>query len=315
MPVHARAPLRLSFSGGGSDTQAYSSRYGGLVLSAAIARYVTVIGEIGASVFRSYPEDETDPSYLMKIAGLYHLGPVGLEARIDAPPRSGLGGSGALGVAALGALRTMAAQPLSPWEVAEEAYRFETEVMQNHGGRQDQYAAAFGGLNLISFEGEKVGVKTLELRRETLLALESSLVMVFIHARAGASGRIMAEEAQGVARGDRELLDALSRQKYLALEMARALEAGDLTYFGKTLAEAWETKKKQAVSITNDVVDGVYSLARKAGALGGKLAGAGGGGYMFFIAPERAGEVAEALRAVGLRPENVVFDFRGLAVW
>lgn len=316
MPIFARAPLRLSFAGGGTDTPAYASRYGGLVLSAGIARYVTVRGETGNDQgFHSYPEDETDPSYLAKVAAQFKV-PVSLEARIDAPPRSGLGGSGALGVAAFGCMRRLTGQIVSKDGLAEQAFRFETEVMKNAGGRQDQYAAAFGGLNLLVFkQNGETAVISPEISRDTLLALESSLVMVFIHARAGASGKIMTEEAEAVARGDKQVLDALTRQKLLASEMAKALKEGDLVGFGRMLGEAWEQKKRQAFEVSNDVVDGVYSLARKSGALGGKLTGAGGGGYIFFVAPERAGPVAEALRAVGLRPENVVFVHQGFVSW
>lgn len=318
MTVYARAPLRISFAGGGTDTEAYSSRYGGLALSAAIARYVTVTAEVGSDICLSYPQDETDPLYLATLSRA-RADPggtmVGLVSRLDVPPRSGLGASGALGVAALGCMKRLMSSFYTLASIAEEAYRFETREMGNAAGRQDQYAAAFGGINLMTFEGEKTTVARQDLERETILALESSLVLVYLHPRQGASGLIMAEENDRVLRGDLEILDALRHQKVLAVEMARALRSGDLVLLGRMLHEAWETKKRQSPWVTNDIIDAVYSLARKAGARGGKLAGAGGGGYMFFLAPGKEGPVAEALRGVGLRPENVVIEFQGLQVW
>ena len=319
MTVYARAPLRISFSGGGSDTAAYSSRHGGLVLSSTIARYATVMAEVGSDVCLSYPQDEADPLFLATLSRA-RSDPggkiVGLVSRLDAPPRSGLGASGALGVAALGCMRrVLGVLAFSLTDVAEEAYRVETREMGNAAGRQDQYAAAYGGINLMTFEGEKTTVTRQRLRPETVLALESSLVLVYLHPRAGASGKIMAEENERVLRGDPQMLDALMHQKVLAFEMARALRSGDLVLFGQMLDQAWEMKKRQALGVTNDVVDGVYSLARKAGALGGKLCGAGGGGYMVLFAPDKAGPVSDTLRVVGLRPENCVFDFRGLQTW
>ena len=268
------------------------------------------------ATFISYPQEETDPDFLMRLAELKGTGsPVSLSSRVDAPPRSGLGASGALGVAAVACMRALAASSIVPAEIAEEAYQLEVKEMGNAAGRQDQYAAAFGGINLMTFGNGLESIGHQDLPRETILALESSFILVYLHPRTGASGRIMAEENDRVIRGDPQVLKALRLQKVLAVEMARALRSGDLALFGKMLDEAWETKKRQSSLVTNDVVDGVYSLARKAGALGGKLCGAGGGGFMILFAPDRAGPVSDTLRAVGLRPENCVFDFRGLQTW
>ncbi|KKN87069.1 hypothetical protein LCGC14_0263390 [marine sediment metagenome] len=312
--IMSRAPMRISFAGGGSDINAFASKYGGCVVSATITRYVTVRMEQGGNQFVSYPIDETEPEYLAKLAKRLGL-EVSLETRIDAPPRSGLGTSGALGVAMIGCLNTLLDRKLDRNGIIEMAYRIETEEMGIAGGKQDQYASCWGGLNLITFGYEEVTVTPLVLKPETLLTLESSLILIFIHSRRESSSRIMEHEARRVEQSDPEVLEALHRQRELAKEAANALLNNDITAFGNILDEAWQTKKKQTPLVTNDVIDAIYSVARRAGALGGKLSGAGGGGYMFLFAPGKEGDVAEALRTIGLRPENVTFDWRGLTVW
>jgi len=310
----SRAPMRISFAGGGTDTSIFASKYGGSVVSAAISRYVTVKMGQERNQFVSYPVDETEPEYLAKTAKRLGLD-VSLESRVDAPPRSGLGASGAVGVAAVGCLNTLLKRKLSRNEIAEMAHSIETGEMGIAGGRQDQYAACWGGINLMTFEGEEATVKPLKLKPEVLLTLESSLILVFIHSRQGSSSRIMEDETRRVQQAEQGVMRALCRQKELAKETATALLDADLEGFGRILDEAWQVKKEQTPLVTNDVIDAIYGIGKKAGALGGKLSGAGGGGYMFLFAPGKEGSVAEALRTIGLRPENVTFDWKGLTVW
>lgn len=311
--VTVRAPLRISFAGGGTDTEIFASQYGGAVLSAAISRYATVRGGQGEPSFTAYPIDEADEKYIKKAAEKSDTS-IWLESRIDAPPRSGLGASGALSVAALACVWTLNKREYHYSEIAEEAYKLEKKLGLT-GGKQDQYPAVWGEINYIEFSGTEVKSSFVDYSDETLLALESSIILVFIYPRIGTSHKIMLDETRRVQDKDKDTIQALLRQRELARLGMEALKRGDLMSFGDILHEAWETKKHQSPYITSEVIDAVYSVARRAGALGGKLSGAGGGGYMFFFAPGKEGPVSEALRAIGLRPESITFDMKGLLVW
>lgn len=312
MEILSRCPLRISFAGGGSDVDAFAHHFGGCVTSAAITRYVTVKASEGGGDFISYPIDETDITYLKKLA--ISCPGVSLESRLDVPPQSGLGASGALGVAALGGLITLHEESLNRDEIARVAHLAEI-AMGTPAGRQDYYPALYGGINEITFSDDGVIVKPLKLSPGVILTLESSLILVFIHPRRGSSLKVMSDEIKRVEKREPEVIEALQKQAQLAKEAAQALLNGRMMDFGEILHESWETKKKQTPLATNEVIDAVYEVSRKAGALGGKLAGAGGGGYLFLFAPGKEGEVAERLRAIGLRPENVSFDFGGLKTW
>lgn len=315
MTVYARAPLRLSFCGGGTDLDVFASRYGGHVVSATIARYVRVAMEPGERRYTSYPLAQSDVSFLEKLGRRFP--PASLELSVDAPPHSGLGASGAIGVAVLGALNTMKNphDRMSLMDMANLAHEIEVEELGVHGGRQDQVATAYGAMNHIEFADKKISVSPLEVSEETILNVENSLVLVFIEPRAGTSGTVMAEELRRVLEGDPVTIAALLRQKELAEEAGECLERGDLEALGAILDEAWAVKKKQVPLTTTPFIDRVYEAGKEAGALGGKISGAGGGGYFYFLAPGKVGPVAEALMHIGLTPETITFDMHGLRVW
>jgi len=312
--VYSRAPLRLSFVGGGTDTDAFAFRYGGCVVSATIARYVRVKMKPGRREYASYPLAQSDTSFLERLARRFP--PVSLELRVDVPPRSGLGASGAIGVAVLGALNTLLQdEPLNPAEIINQAHRVETDELGIAGGRQDQIAALYGGLNYIEFGESRFNRTPIEVKPETLLRLEESLVMVFVSSRKAHSGAPMEDELHRIRERDPEAISALLKQKELANEGRKYLRRGDVASFAEVVDEAWKAKKKQTPLTTTGFIDEVYDAGKRAGAIGGKISGAGGGGYFYFIAPDRAGPVGEAMIKLGLKPESVTFTLGGLRVW
>lgn len=312
--IMSRAPMRISFAGGGTDIDAFACRWGGCVVSITIARYVRARMEPGESRYSCYPVAQDDTLFLEKMAA--HFSPASLEVRVEAVPQSGLGASGALAVAVLGCLNTLKGdEPLALMQIVELAHRIESEEMGIAGGRQDPVASAFGGLNYIEFGDNRINVSRIEVKPEALLSLENSLILVFTQPRLGSSGDIMADEAKRLRDNDGTTLQSLMRQKELANDIRRTLRRGNLTDFGELLDEAWQVKKKQTPLTSNEFVDEIYEAGKKAGALGGKLSGAGGGGYLMFFAPGREGQVGEVMRHMGLTTETVTFDFQGLRVW
>ncbi len=313
MIVYSRAPLRVGFAGGGTDCEPYCSLRGGCVVSCTIARHSWVrMDTDGAGHCRRYPLYSSGDTRLIEaIASRFR--PVSLDVRVDAQERSGLGGSGALGVATVGCLSALnEEEPLDLAQMAELAYQVELGLGVP-GGRQDQYAAAYGGLNYMEFGAGRVNVSRLQLKPETLLSLQRSMFLVFIHPRT--DEKSIKDEIAGMEQGRADTVSALDRQKELANEMRRVLRRNDLAAFGGLLHEAWEAKRRQAPSASTPRIDEFYEAVRKAGALGGKLCGAGGGGYFMLFAPGKEAEVCEATLAQGLVPEPVLLDWEGLRVW
>jgi len=335
--TRARAPLRISFGGGGSDVSPYCDEYGGAVLSAAINRYayasikpggdsITVTSiDYDVSVTYDLAEefvydgqldlakavvDEFRRSYGLKD---------GLEIFLhnDAPPGSGLGSSSAITVALITALAAHLQVTFDAYALAELAYRIERVDIGMLGGRQDQYACSFGGVNFIEFEphGGATVVTPLRISRDTLYELEYSLVFAHVggsHVGAG----IIDRQIANIRAGSEEALVATHRIKELAIAMKRELVLGNLAQIGAMLDEAWDSKRLIAEGITNERIDALYTAAKAAGALGGKISGAGGGGFMFFLTdPERRFAVQEAVAAHG--GELVVLSFvaEGATSW
>ena len=314
MILNSQAPMRISFAGGGTDISPFANKYGGAVVSATIVRYARVKITDKSTGYISYPIDQSDASFIEKLASRFP--PVSIELRVDAPPYSGLGASGAIGVAVLGCLNALKGdEPLNKNGIAELAYEIETQELGISGGRQDQYAAVYGGLNYMEFGDGRVNINPLEVSTKTLLSLQNSLLLVFTKPRSGSSGHIILDEKARVQSNDATTLRALFQQKELANEMRRVLRRGNLYEFGILLHKAWEVKKNQSPLTTNEYIDEIYDRALKAGALGGKIAGAGEGGYMLLFAPNSEGEVSEAMLDLGLITESVIFDNWGLRVW
>jgi len=330
-PIHAKAPLRVSFAGGGTDVPPFPAQEGGLVLSAAINRYAYgalaprsdgVIGveslDLGLSV--EHPsEDELvfDGRLDLVTAAIRKLGRGGFDLFLHstAPPGSGLGSSSSLVVTMIGLLCEYHRLALTDYEIAELAYSVEREDLGIAGGLQDQYAAAFGGFNLIEMDGEKVVVNPLRIPDDVICELEHNMLLCYT-GRTRQGDHIIDDQRARFRAGEAGALEGLRMQKRLALEMKDALLRRRLNDFGSLLGEAWEFKKRMSPRITTDFIDEAYTAALAAGALGGKVTGAGGGGYMLFFCPfQRKHRVAEALTRRGGVVAEFEFAPRGLATW
>jgi D-glycero-alpha-D-manno-heptose-7-phosphate kinase len=335
MTIRSRSPLRISFGGGGTDVSPYCDERGGAVLSATIDRFayatvepgddLIVVESIDYDVSIAYALDEEfvyDGQLDLAKAVIDHFrtdrglaGGVRIRLHNDAPPGSGLGSSSAICVALIGALAAHLKVPLDPYELAELAYRVERVDAGIRGGRQDQYATAFGGFNFIEFERDQAVVSPLRLRAETLYELEYAMVFAYVGGQHFSSA-IIEKQVGAYERREADPVAAMDRIKALAYEMKRALLLGDVPAFGGLLDEGWQAKKRMAEGITNPRIDDVYAAAREAGALGGKVSGAGGGGFMFFLAdPSRRFAVQDALKREGAELVNFTFSGEGMRAW
>jgi len=333
MVIRSRAPLRISLGGGGTDVSPYTEEYGGVALNAAINKYswgsldFTHDGKIH---LHSYDYNQT--LSLKNISALKYDGKldllkavikhmyngkngINLYLRTDVGPRSGLGGSASAFVAAIGLFNHIKGRrTMSPYEIAEFAYKLEREELKVPGGRQDQYATVFGGFNFMEFKGHDfVRVTPLKIKKDYLLELETNTILVRIVPRKMADD-VLADQRKNVQTG--KTLEAMHSTKELAYEMKDALLGGDLDAFGGLLHRAWEEKKKFSKLISNPEIDRLYSIARKNGAIGGKITGAGGGGHMIFYCKFNTEQkVKEALAKAGAIPVDFSFDFNGLQTW
>jgi D-glycero-alpha-D-manno-heptose-7-phosphate kinase len=325
-----RAPVRISFGGGGTDLAAYYGRFGGFVVSAAITRYCYVIARdladdgirINSADYRIWESFEpgrtpvAEPLALPKAAvewfaerGLFQRG-VDLFLASEVPPGSGLGSSSAMAVGLVRALAAHGGTPMDATEAAELASWLEIERLGMPIGKQDQYASAFGGLNAIEFASDSVRVESLDLPPDVTAALSSRLLL-FSTGRARDSAAILHEQRANTL-SKAVVIESLHRIKALAGEMRGALLDGDLDRFGRLLDLGWQEKKRLATKVSSGAIDRWYDAARTAGALGGKVAGAGGGGFLLLYCPPGSrAAVRAAMSRFGLRELSFDFDLTG----
>lgn len=330
MIVRSKAPLRLGFAGGGSDVSPYSELYGGLVLNATINlfSYCTIEQtetdklELYASdlgVRATYCLDSSFPidGILDIHKGVYNrvLSDFGVAPRAckittysDAPAGSGLGSSSTMVVCVLKAFVEWYNLPMGDYEIALMAYQIERIDLGLSGGKQDQYAASFGGFNYIEFQQNgAVVVNPLRVKRWIVDELESSIVLYYTGA-SRSSAAIIEEQKKQTSSGDKTAIEAMHNIKNSAIDMKRALLEGNIPLFANILGKAWEDKKKMATAISNDMIQKVFDVAFKAGATAGKVSGAGGGGFIIFMMePTKRRDVINALKEL---PGQVVgFQF------
>lgn len=327
----ARAPVRISLAGGGTDLESYYRRYGGLVISTAIDKYFYVMVSpldqadgvqiISSDYHTFYRHDPRQPFFWngnlqLPRAVLHHFGlerGYSLFLASEVPPGTGLGSSGSVAVALVRALSALRGMDLSRGEIAELAAHIEIEKMGMPVGKQDQYSAAFGGINVIRFETDGVQVCPLEMPDSARERLEASLLLFFTGSTRDSSS-ILRHQKRASEADDLRVVAALHTIKRLALDVLACLEAGDCDAFGELLHASWEQKKRLAPNVTTPYVDHCYELARRQGALGGKLTGAGGGGFLMLYCPvERQEAVTTALEAEGVVRMNFRFDTIGTA--
>ena len=327
----ARAPVRLSFAGGGTDLPAYYLKHGGAVVSTTLDKYfyvfLNVSGDdaiqITSSDYRTFYLHHGDLPLMfdgdlsLPRAILNHFGltrGITLFLASEVPPGTGLGSSSSVAVAIIKAVTTAKGLFLSKQQIAELACQIEIEKLGTPIGKQDQYAAAFGDLNLIQFSPDGVSVEPLKVSPETRRALETNSMLFFTGGTRQASS-ILAEQKQSSEQADRQVIAALDAVKAMAFEAKECLEQGDVSRFGKLLDAGWQQKKKFAGGISTARIDACYELALANGALGGKLAGAGGGGFlMIFCEPDRQPAVTGALESQGLKRMDFRFESEGARV-
>jgi D-glycero-alpha-D-manno-heptose-7-phosphate kinase len=326
-----RAPVRISFGGGGTDLPAYYEQHGGMVVSTTISYYTYVILTPGwsdeiqiiSADYRAMCEWSTCEDliwdgdlYLPKaIAHYFNIsGGLTIFLASQIPPGTGLGSSSSVAVTMIKALAFWCGLDLGPAEVAELACHIEIDKMRMPIGKQDQYAAAFGGLNCIQFNQDGVTVEPLRVSAETRHSLEQGL-MLFFTGSSRQSSTILRHQEQASREGEQATIARLDEIKDLGVQIRNALERGDLEVFGELLHRSWMNKRELTQGITNPFLDECYQAARDNGALGGKVTGAGGGGFMMLYCPqEQQQAVTDALTALGLQRRSFELDTDGVQV-
>jgi D-glycero-alpha-D-manno-heptose-7-phosphate kinase len=322
--VLTRSPLRISLGGGGTDLPSYYRNHGGFLISAAIDKYVfvSVTRPFTPGILLKYSRLEN----VQKIADVQHpiireclalmnddQPQIEITTLADIPAGTGLGSSGSFTTALLKALHAHERLFLHPDELARLACHVEIERLKEPIGKQDQYIAAFGGITCFTFyPDESVEAVPLKLGPGALLDLEDNLLLFFTGQHRSASS-ILKDQDVRTKESDSDMISNLHHIKELAVRSKRALEEGKCAEFGELMHEHWESKKKRSGGITNRSIDEWYELGRSNGAIGGKVVGAGGGGFLLFYARDR-GRLRKAMVGAGLEELRFRFDFEGTKV-
>jgi D-glycero-alpha-D-manno-heptose-7-phosphate kinase len=321
--IISRAPVRIPLGGGGTDLPAYYQKYEGALLTAAVNKYVYVIvkehfektvrfnGYYNKEVVNSASEVK-HPVVGAALRLLEIDQPVEIVSLLDVPANTGLGASSAFTVALLNALHVFKGENPSRETLAQEAFTIERVILNEPGGVQDQYIAAYGGVLsiAISTKGE-VMLTPLKIDTQVVRDLENKLVFFYTNLQRSAVD-IQGEHVQSITRGDEAVIESLHEIKRIGLESKKALTKGDLDRFGQLLDEHWNQKKRVGDNITTSSIDRWYQLAMNSGALGGKLMGAGGGGFLMFYCPVgHRDQVCSTLTREGLREINLLFEPAG----
>jgi D-glycero-alpha-D-manno-heptose-7-phosphate kinase len=322
--IITRSPLRISLGGGGTDLPSYYRKHGGFVLSAAINRYVyiTINEAFRPRIILKYSkledverwEDIQHPIIreALRLTGVQ--GPyLEIVSLSDIPAGTGLGSSGSFTTALLRALHTMNRNFVPPRELAEQACHIEIDLLKEPVGKQDQYIAAFGGITCFEFlPDDRVVAEPLKIASETLANLEDNLLLFFTGASRSAA-EVLRDQDTRTRDNASEMLENLHHTKHLGHASRDALLAGDLRKFAELMHVHWEHKKKRSPGISSSLIDEMYELARANGALGGKLIGAGGGGFLMLYTEDKT-RLRAAMRGAGLREVRLQFDFSGTSV-
>lgn len=338
MIIRSKAPLRLGLAGGGSDVSPYSELYGGYVLNATIDMYAyctieeTDDGQIGL-LADDLGQEETYPvvsslpingvldlhkgvfNHLVKHFGIQPKA-FRMTTYSDAPAGSGLGSSSTMVVCILKAFAEWYNLPMGDYEIATTAYQIERVDLALSGGKQDQFAAAYGGFNFIEFtKDNRVIVNPLRVKRWMVDELESSMVLYFT-GRSRSSAQIIDEQRKNTSSGNKTAIEAMHKIKQSAVDLKTALLQGDFDTFARIFGEAWEEKKKMAAAITNTEIQKVFDVAFSAGAIAGKVSGAGGGGFIIFMVnPSRKCHLMKALGQLDGKVMNFQFSEGGTHGW
>lgn len=338
MIYRSKAPLRIGLAGGGTDVSPYSDLYGGAILNATISLYAHATIEpladkkIILSAIDRQEELESDFTKELPVTGQLDLlkgvynriqkdhnlisSGFKLSTYVDAPAGSGLGTSSTLVVAIIGAFAEMLRLPFGEYDMAHYAYDIERKDLRLAGGKQDQYAATFGGVNFMEFyAGDKVVVNPLRIKQQYLFELENNLLLYYTSTSRD-SGKIIEQQAKNVESKKEASIEAMHQLKQQAQMMKEALLKGRLNEIGEILDFGFQQKRKMAEGISNSLMEEIYESAKTAGATGGKISGAGGGGFMIFYCPGNTKyAVAKNLEKFGGVARHYQFVEHGLATW
>jgi D-glycero-alpha-D-manno-heptose-7-phosphate kinase len=328
--IRARAPLRIGIAGGGTDVEPYASERGGCVLNTTIDKYAycTIvpngtgnlnIESLDYGTFEA-PLDGGPLKYdgkmdLIKAVSNHFKITTGFDVLVhsDAPPGSGLGGSSTVIVSILGAVTDWIGEKMNNYDLAELAFKLEREELGLRGGKQDQYAAVFGGFNLMEFGKDGVKVNSIALKESMINELQSCSLLCYT-GNSRESAKIIDSQMARYSSGSN--VDALDRAKQLASEGKDALMRNNVKEFGEILNQAWEQKKKFTPDVTNNLLDKYYAMAMDSGAVGGKISGAGGGGFMYFVCEyDKKHIVAKRLKKLGATITDFTFEKKGVQTW
>ena len=338
MIYRCKAPLRIGLAGGGTDVSPYADLYGGAILNATVSLYAYAnIEPIEENAIILHAVDRKEEqrldwnnqlpidgkldllkgvyNHIQRVYGLPLTG-FRLSTFVDAPAGSGLGTSSTLVVAIIGAFGEMLRLPLGEYDVAHLAYIVERNELGMAGGRQDQYAATFGGVNYMEFYADdKVIVNPLRIKQQYLFELENNLILYYT-ATSRESAKIIEVQRKNVTEKKEKPIEAMHQLKLQAQMMKEALLKGRVHEIGEILDFGFQQKRKMAEGISNSVMEDIYEAAKKAGATGGKISGAGGGGFMIFYCPDNTKfNVIEALGKFGGEVKNYQFVDHGMASW
>jgi len=338
MIYRSKAPLRIGLAGGGTDVSPYSELYGGAILNATVSLYasatieplqenIIILDAIDHKTKQSFELSTALPldGKLDLLKGVYNrirkdyqfpLAGFKLSTFVDAPAGSGLGTSSTLVVAIIGAFAEMLRLPLGEYDIAHLAYEIERKDFKMAGGKQDQYGATFGGVNYMEFLGEeKVIVNPLRVKQQYLFELENNLLLYYT-ATSRESAKIIEKQSRNVINKQDKSIEAMHQLKQQSQMMKEALLKGKLHEIGEILDFGFRQKRQMAEGISNDKMEEIYEAAKKSGATGGKISGAGGGGFMIFYCPGNSKyNVIEALDAFGGHCKPYQFVDHGLTTW
>jgi D-glycero-alpha-D-manno-heptose-7-phosphate kinase len=314
--IFTRAPLRISLGGGGTDLPSYYEQHGGFVVSGAIDKYVYMLTH---TVFQkryrmkySEMEEVDDPREIRHpilrecLLRHWHGNPLEIASVADVPAGTGMGSSGAYTVCLIKALAMAKRMSISAPALAESACEIEIDVLREPVGKQDQYVAAHGGICAYTFQSDgSVDVEPLELSPQTLRRLRNNLLL-FYTGEARSASAILAHQVEQTRASDAEMIENLHRTKEMGLEFRRLLVNGDLEGYAELMHEHWVNKRKRSPGMGNERIDELYTLARRSGCVGGKLVGAGGGGFLLVYA-QRPDDTRQAMAAA--HAQELVFDF------
>jgi len=330
--IRSRAPLRISFSGGGTDVSPYCETKGGEVINSTIDKYAycTIIPRNDKRILVKSLDLGITEKWKVKNAFEYDGNLDLVKAVInhfaikegfnmfihcDVPPGSGLGSSSTVIVSIIGAILEWKKITMSPYEIAELAYKLERIDLKLIGGRQDQYAASFGGFNHIEFRNNSVTVIPLRLRNDILHELNYRILLCHT-GKTRDSGNIIKDQRNNIIKNKLDVISSLDAVKKIVHKMKQALVKGEIDKIGRLLEENWNYKRKFSKKISNPYINKLYQTAKENGALGGKISGAGGGGFMFFICEfDKKSNISNMLNKLGAETVPFTFDKFGLQTW